>query len=135
MKKNIIITVIGFVILWIFIGFYMYNKPHRNIAKAKADYVLTANKLFDDFDTNEKESNKKYLDKVIQVSGKIIDIDKDQNGQEVLTLEAENAMIGGVSCTIKDKNAEFTKGDNVELKCKCTGFLSDVVLIECSKVR
>jgi len=118
-----------------YFAYYMYNKPHRNIAEEKAMYTLTSNQIFDDFEADEEFANRKYLDKTIEIYGKIINIDKDQTENTVLTLEAENAIIGGVLCTLKDKSIVFKENSDVTLKCRCTGFLMDVIFIDCSVVK
>lgn len=134
MKKYILLAIISTALLAIYFAYTLYNKPHRNIAKETATYTLTANELFNNFEKDEKKSNEKYLDKTIAISGKIIDIYFDMNNKTVLVLEAENAILGGVLCTIEDKNIKFKKNTEVKLKCKCTGFLTDVIMIECSKI-
>jgi len=75
-------------------GFYMYNKPHKSISKAKTDIELSANQLFSDFELNEVEANTKYLDKIMEVEGKIKEISKDENGMTSITLEAGSEMFG-----------------------------------------
>jgi len=74
MKKNIIIFL--FLIALIGTGgfFYIY-KSHRDIASEKEDFTMTANAIFSDFQINESKANFKYLDKTIEVSGKISSID------------------------------------------------------------
>lgn len=131
MKK----IIIALVIIGIGTFAYMqYNKPHRNIAEETAAFKLTANELYDTFSENEMEANKKYLDQTIEVKGRIVDISKDQNQKSIITLEAENAMIGGVMCTL-DEDVILEENEEVNLKCKCTGFLEDVIMINCSKVK
>lgn len=133
-KKLLIFGILGALIGGYF-AYSMYNKPHRNIAEEKADFTVSSNQLFDDFENNEKEANEKYLDKVVEVSGTIIEISKDQIGSTVLTLEAKNAMVGGVLCTLIDKQEQYSENKTIKLKCKCTGFLMDVVLTECTIVK
>lgn len=134
MKKNILISGIIGILVGALVGYFMYNKPHRNIATEKTDFTVSANELFDAFDENEKEANAKYLDKVIEVSGVVIDVENNQEGNSVVTLEAENAMIGGVLCTLKSGESLLSES-KATLKCKCTGFLTDVVLTNCTVLK
>lgn len=130
MKKFIIIAI--FLLLSYSIAYYfLYNKPHRNIANETADFTLTANQLFDAFDEDEQVANSLYLDKTVSISGKIITIGTNQNAYSVLSLEAENAMLGGVYCTLKEKGESFKIDENISLKCRCTGFLEEVILVDC----
>lgn len=131
MKKYFPYIIVLFIAAGIF-GYLQYNKPHRDVAAEKSDFTMTVNELFDAFDTDETKANGMYLDKVITVSGKIINLDTNQDGKDVVTLEAENAMLGGVSCTLKENDESLKIDENATLKCRCTGFLSDVILVDCS---
>lgn len=118
------------------VAYKMYNKPHRDIAAEAANFTLTADALFAEYEANEEASNAKYLDKVIEVSGKIESIDKTEEGKTSVILTAADAMMGGVSATMHNTQASgvsaYKKGDNIQLKCRCTGKLMDVVLVDCS---
>lgn len=131
MKKLIPIVLLLIIIGGIY-AYFQYNKPHRNIAEEKADYTLTANQLFDAFDQNENEANELYLDNVITVTGKIVDLDTNLDDKGVVTLGADKAMIGGVMCTLKETDPNLDFDMEVTLKCRCTGFLTDVILIDCN---
>lgn len=73
-KKKIIISL--FVLFLVLIGIYLYvYKEHRNIAAEKGSFAVTATDIFSEFQTNESVANAKYLDKTIEVSGKISSID------------------------------------------------------------
>jgi len=119
------------------LGFYMYNKPHKSISKAKTDIELSANQLFSDFENNEVEANTKYLDKVMEVEGMVKEITKDENGMTSITLEAGSEMFG-VICQMDDlskhKRTDFEEGEKVKFKGICTGVLMDVVLVRCVEV-
>ncbi len=130
-----------YIILLVFIGgafgFYMYNKPHKNISKAKTDLELSAIQLFADFENNEADANTKYLDKVMEVEGVVKEITKDENGLTSITLDAGGEMFG-VICQMdnlaKHKRTDFKEGETVKFKGICTGVLMDVVLVRCVEV-
>lgn len=118
-------------------AYFMYNKPHKNIQKAKADFALNASELFTEFEANEESANTKYLDKVVEVEGKIQSIKMEDNGQTSIVLDS-GSMMFGVSCqldTTKQATAkQYSEGDNIKLKGVCTGMLMDVVLVRCVPV-
>nr|WP_053970568.1 hypothetical protein [Mangrovimonas sp. ST2L15] len=68
MKK--IIVVIVLVVIGIASYFYV-SKNHRNIAKEEATYQFTAEELASQFAINPDQSESKYLNQVIEVSGTI----------------------------------------------------------------
>ncbi len=75
MKKKLII---GSIVLLVAFGigmyFYMYQE-HRDIANEDAKFSVTVKELMSQFASDAVASNTKYLDKTIEVSGIITNID------------------------------------------------------------
>ena len=132
LKYILLLAVLGGVF-----GFYMYNKPHKNMNSARADLKLSAIQLFADFESDEVQANTKYLDKVMEVEGIVKEITQDENGMTTVTLEAGSEMFG-VICQMdnlsKHKRTNFKEGEQVKFKGICTGVLMDVVLVRCVEV-
>ena len=80
-------------------GIYMYNKPHKDIKKSTADIKIEANQLLTDFEENEAEANTTYLDKLIEVTGTVREVSKDEEGNVSVILESENPL-AGVICQL-----------------------------------
>ena len=79
MKKNkIILVFLFFIIAAVGLYFYLY-KDHRDIASEKESYLVSANSIYDEFKKDETKSNQKYLDKTIEVYGKISSLDSSTN--------------------------------------------------------
>ena len=115
------------------IGYKVYNKPHQNMQKAASDVSIEAPALFTAFEENEQDANQKYLDKIIEVSGKVKEV--QQKGEDFsIVLETEDMMFG-VICQLDQlsdhKRIEFEVGETVKLKGLCTGKLMDVVMVRC----
>ncbi|MCU0446499.1 MAG: OB-fold putative lipoprotein [Microscillaceae bacterium] len=112
---------------------YLWNKPHRDIQAEKAE-VVEAIALFKKYSEAETEANQLWLDKTLQVKGKIKEILKNQTDIPVIMLDTNDPM-GNISCTMdvsQKKSAESLKvGSEVMLKGLCTGMLADVVLVKC----
>lgn len=124
---------IGAVLIGGGIAYYLYNKPHRNVAAEEAAFTVTADEIFDAFEADEQAANAKYLDKVVAVSGPLAEVTVNDAGQSVLTITAANAMLGGINATMQDKEApKVNIGEPVMVKCRCTGYLMDVILINCT---
>ncbi|MEO6329451.1 MAG: hypothetical protein ABIO55_10975 [Ginsengibacter sp.] len=115
------------------IGWYMYNKPHAGISNIEADVHITAASLYNDFLLDEATANKKYLNKIIEVTGNISDIQK-LYGSQIILLGSDEAL-GGVSCKLSndenDKNSTAKILTTVTIKGKCSGYLMDVNLVDC----
>lgn len=113
-------------------GYYWYQKPRTALTNIKADYTISATALYDAFQQNEQQANQKYLDKVIAVTGTV---DKVQVSDSTMNIQllSGNEM-GGINCSLSiranKKNAIPAKGQQIQVKGKCTGFLMDVNLVD-----
>ncbi len=117
-------------------GFYLYNKKPADVRMLTASYELTAAALLADFNKDETAANIKYLDKVIAVSGKVLEIKLEPaTGEATVILDAGDPL-AAITCSFyNDETASVKKlsqGDIVVIKGKCTGKLMDVVLNKCS---
>ncbi len=76
-KRKLLITVSIAILLSGVIGYnYMY-KSHRDISEEKAAFVLTSSELTKEFTADMEASIKKYLDKTIELNGRVTEIEKD----------------------------------------------------------
>lgn len=133
MKKLILIGGILIAIGGIAFGTYEYYRPTDSTANIKEDIAISAGDLFTAFEEDETNANTAYTDKVVAVTGVVIDVKQSDEAPTVI-LETTSAM-GGILCTMypseNSKLASLKQGDSVTIKGKCTGFLMDVVLKEC----
>lgn len=127
MKKIIIGTII---IAGIFFAAWMlYNKPHRSVADE--DYItVQASTLFNAYQNNEAEANQAHLNKVLEVSGVVSSITTNSEGLPIIMLTSADPIFG-INCTMDTKVGNINVGDSVVIRGICTGYLSDVVLIQC----
>ena len=131
--KKILIILLGLVILGGIGGYFLWNKPHQNVAAAKADVSFTSSHLLQAFETDENAANVKYLDKVIKVNGVIKDVENNESGEISVILATDNEM-SSVICNF-DPAFKDTKqleiGKKIIIKGLCSGYLMDVVLDRC----
>ncbi|MDI1256790.1 MAG: hypothetical protein PSV16_11895 [Flavobacterium sp.] len=78
-KKIILITSLVIIVSAVSLYFYMY-KAHRDIASEKAEFALSVQQLQDDYAKSDTLFNKKYMDKTIEIYGKITTVDSAENG-------------------------------------------------------
>lgn len=132
--KTIIKYLLIFGLAGIGVALYLYHKPHKDIRRAPADFKTSAAALFEEYSDNESAANAKYLDKIIEVSGVIKEINNSEDGELSITLESESEMFG-VICQMdpftQHDLSGLTEGHEVVLKGICTGMLMDVVLVRC----
>jgi DNA/RNA endonuclease YhcR with UshA esterase domain len=130
--KKIILGILILGIAGAFIAYTMYNKPHVDVAETSADVSISANKILQDFSSDETTANAKYLDKIIQVKGEISSI-KTENEIGVISLKTNNDF-GSVNCHLSaastKKITTLKMGQTITVKGICTGYLMDVILVK-----
>lgn len=127
-NKKIIVVVVVLAIIGIGYGIYLWNKPHRDVTKEDA-ITVSAAQLVADFTTNEANANTKYLNKTLQVQGVVTQVTQNQDGGIVVNIDGNNIM-STVYITLRAKEVPPAIGSTVSIKGICTGFLSDVILID-----
>lgn len=105
--------------------YYVMNKPHRSVMDEKG-VTVTAESLFQSFQENETAANEKFLNKVLEVGGKVKSTETNTDSRTVIVLETSDPMFG-INCTLESE-ARVKEGDEVVIKGICTGYLADVVI-------
>lgn len=135
--KKVLFLVFGLACLGGIYGYMLWNKPHQDVAAAKADITISANSLLVAFETDEEVANTKYLDKVIMVNGKIRSVEHNDLGEISVILATENDM-SSIICNFEpafDQAESLKEGVEITLKGLCSGYLMDVVLDRCALVQ
>jgi hypothetical protein len=128
-KRALVISPVVILLCLAITAVYEFRKPHADAGSRTTDFHIDAESLYKDFAKNESTANAKYLDKIIEVTGKVDDIE-NTNGATVIIISA-NQSSGGISCKMFNKTNSFQKGQEITIKGKCSGFLSDVNLVDC----
>jgi membrane protein implicated in regulation of membrane protease activity len=128
-KSFLLVFIVVILCTAAYVWFFIWNKPQTNVAGAMAIKTEAA-VLFQEYSSNEKAANQKYLEKIVEVSGVVTDITKNAEGMTVVLLKTDDAMFG-INCTMEQKEISVKAGDQITLKGICTGYLTDVVLIRC----
>ncbi len=115
------------------VAYFMWNKPTRNVENEKG-IGITASHLVKEYQQNEAEANKKYLDKTIQVTGSVSDVKNNQDGKATVILTSDDPFTG-VFCTLKESPGSISTGSSVIIKGICSGMLTDVRLREAVVVK
>lgn len=115
-------------------GYYLYQKPHQSAAGESANVTIEADSLYAQYSNNEKVCDGKYLGKVVEVSGKLSEIQR--TGQSEVWILSTSGNGGGINCQLfageKIPEPRPNPGDKVTVKGRCTGWLvMDVTLSDC----
>ncbi|WP_205514418.1 OB-fold protein [Longitalea arenae] len=125
--RNIVFTLgCGLVAFLAGLLIYFYNKP-RNLA-AETGIPITATELYAQFTSDQLQANQAYLNKVLQVSGRVLNIKNSRYAGSTVVL-----YTGDPTCTVscrfnKEHNLSVKPGDKITVKGICSGYFSDVVL-------
>ncbi len=117
------------------VGYYMYNKPVASLEKKKADIEATSDEIITAYEADEKAADGVYLGKVVQVTGKVSAV-TEQEGTKKILLETSNP-IAMIICEMETgtETGDVKAGDVVSVKGMCTGYLSDVILVQSTLVK
>jgi hypothetical protein len=145
-SKKIIIIIVSIVILVAIGGafaYYMSQKPVKDFASSEAEIVLEAKDIYSEFVNDEIAANAKYVtgDKTIEVTGKIIAVNKNEDGTAYLVLDVSDPE-GSLSCSLNEESSasveKLSVGDLTTLRGQCTGFQElinkEVIMIRCGIV-
>ena len=138
-NKNIKILVGVIIIISICLLYVLnlYNKPHLDIEKTKADIVVHVQNLLDEYKNDENFANGKYVDQVIQIKGEISEI-TIENGNSIITLK-DSTTISSVMCHMSPEEnlnvLKLKKEGEITIKGICTGYLLDVIMVRCILVQ
>ncbi len=131
MKRKIFIAV-GFIALVVLIyGYLTYNKGHKNLNNIKPDFTLAPAALLAEFDADENAAQTKYLNKIIQLQGELVDIQKV--GDQTIWIISTGNPLSNIQCEmdarfIQEVNDKVKKGTTVTVQGICSGKLMDIVI-------
>jgi hypothetical protein len=124
MKKSKLI--LGVLILGLLVVIAAYNytyKDHKNIEASNTDFEITSKELAFHFGADIEKASKKYLNKVIVVSGTISETD------------AESVTLSAATLCYFTLGIEQVKQGRLKIKGRCIGYdelLEVVKLDQCS---
>lgn len=113
MKNKIFIT-LGILLLVAFAAYNYLYKSHRDINKEAVTYSVSVEQVYSEFIKNDSLSNAKYLDKTIEIYGKITDVDLSN---KIITVDEK--LFASFNKNLK---SDLKIGQNVKIKGRLIGF-------------
>lgn len=127
-SKKTIIKIVIFVsilaIVFYSIKYYIYHSGSRDVQTESAAFNLSSQAITAEFMSNSEAANKKFLDKTVEISGKVSSI----NGKEVIL---ENS----INCNFSQAITYVKVGQMVIIKGRIIGFddlLGELKLDQCN---
>jgi hypothetical protein len=120
------------------IAYFQWNKPHEDVA-SEAGVKTDAIALYKLFTTDSVTAKKNYIQKVVEVSGTVNSVSKNQQNQAIVLIRtaADGAYI---NCTMEQQTDAVKAGAVVAIKGICNGIgqgdadlgiMGDVYLVRC----
>jgi hypothetical protein len=136
--SNTIFVIAVFIVLAIAIfGYLLYNKPHRDVQKAKVEFTISAPALLKEFETNPSGGTGKYVGKILLVTGKVESV-KINPSSSSIQLSSDGGFFG-VNCSFNSNGStdllEIKIGSEIQVKGECEGYIDDVILNNCVLIK
>lgn len=128
-KRKIAWSVVGLIVVFTFWqGLINYKKRIPDLKGLKADIKISATDLIHEYETNDSSANRKFLGKIVEVSGNIKEIKKDDNGYYIVELSGTSTLYS-VRCSIDSAHiqevAKLVRGSLTTIRGACIGFNKD----------
>ena len=144
-KKTILIIIILAVAIAGWFGWKEYSRTNRDLKKVTPDFVLTATQLITEFESGDSIANHKYSGKIIELSGNVKNLEKDEKGFYTVVL-GDSSQLSSVRCsldTIHNPDAAGLRpGSSAIMRGACAGYNkddlglgSDVLLNRCAVIK
>jgi hypothetical protein len=130
-NKNLLFAFAFIIVAAIFYGYKTYNKSHKNLNEMKADYVLAPDAFLAEFEADEAAAQTKYLNKIIQLQGDLLEI--QTVGNQTIWIISTGNPLSNIQCEmdgryIQNVSDKVKTGDKVTVQGICSGKLMDIVL-------
>ena len=125
MKRKIILVVFLLSVLFSsWTTWYVFFKPHRNVANETASFSLTSDQLSKEFKDNNSVSTNKYINKAILVEGSVSEI------------QGYTISINNITCNVDSTNfpKSIKVGDRIKIQGLVVGYndlLDEIGLAQC----
>lgn len=117
------------------IGYALFNKKRTGLLdEDPVAYVVSSN-LVSEYESNEENTNKKYLGKVLQVGGIITEVSMEKDGLNVCLKGNDLSTVLCQFDSLYPLPQNLSVGNNIEVKGVCSGLLMDVVLVDCVLIK
>lgn len=128
MKK--LVRVLMVIVAITMIGYIVVLKwPKANLNSKAVEVEVTAQQVYDDYTSNEKQAQTDYYGKVILVTGSIDEKYEDEDGAPIIILSGTSGDPTAV-VTLEPNQAsaleEYNEGDPIKIKAQCSGMLMEV---------
>lgn len=129
-KKNILIALLLVLVAGAIYVYKEFNRTNADITREQPAFTVTATDLIKAFTDNDSIAARKYVGKIISITGLVMNLNKDEKGYSVSL--GDTASMSSVRCSIDSmytqRAANLKPGMSLQVKGNCTGFNEDELL-------
>jgi hypothetical protein len=130
-RKTLLAIAICVALIASFVVYTTFLKTAPSMKNLVAEFKLTAIELYTEFDADENAANTKYQNKVLEITGEVMEVSSEEGGSPSISLRTDG--FGVVKCTLESAPSSqelerISIGGNLTIKGECIGMLLDVLL-------
>jgi len=126
-KRVIVMVTIVLAVIAMYV-YREYNRMNLPMIQLKSAYNLNASEFLLEYEKDISGANKKYLGKVITVTGPIKDVEKE----DYVIVIGDTNSLSSIRCSldsmIRSQTLNLLRGSIVQIKGNCTGYNKDEML-------
>ena len=138
MKRIILALLLIILLASAWYGYHLYTGKVKSLTVVKSDVSVTAAELVQAFKTDSSGANRKYLGKIILLTGTIKTVEPESSTIVFGNMDSDWSVRCSMDSAYVNLVATFKPGDSLQIKGNCTGFLegdfglgSDIILNRC----
>jgi hypothetical protein len=129
--KTLLVIAVCVALIVAFVVYTTFLKTAPSMKNLEAEFKLSAIELYTEFDADENAANTKYQNKVLEITGEVVEVSSEEGGNPTISLKTEG--FGVVKCTLESvpSSQELERisiGGNLTIKGECIGMLLDVLV-------
>lgn len=144
-KKTILLIILIVVAGVAWYAYSEFSRTNKDLGKVRPDVTVATAAIISEYEANEAVANGKYLGKVVEVTGTVKEVNKDDSGYYTVVL-SDTGSLSAVRCSMDTTHqqdaAQLATGSSAIVRGACTGFNkdemglgSDVILNRCVIVK
>lgn len=123
-------AILGIVLIGGAVAWFIFTQKFDDTSKVKADYILSADSLLSELSGGTNAVNKKYTEKILDISGKVSEIeslDSMVNVKFTDTLNGNYLIFSFQDKDVPEAN-KLTEGEQVAVRGSCSGAVHSDIL-------
>lgn len=133
LKKKVKLGILGVLTLAIIgggVAWYLFTEKFDDTSSVNADFTMAADSLLHDFVRNPDVANKKYTEKILQIKGRVHEIEPVDSLVNVKFIDSLSGNY--LIFSFQDKDAleakKLSEGEEATIRASCSGGVHSEIL-------